>query len=640
MGSASTWFVVLPDRQIHPDVTRRLRQRACQVVPHPSGRPWLLGAWSPDQLTVAAAGEVRLAVAGTCSLTAEELTSRASRVRDLTTVESALGTAHGSFHVIASVGGHTYVRGTLSGERRVYLAAVEGGIVCADRARTLAWLTSAELDAAQLAVRLTGFTAPHPLAGGGLWRGVHAVLPGEALRLDAGGQWRTARWWQPPEGELPLSQAAPALRQALRDAVALRVRPGEVVGADLSGGMDSTSLCFLAAEAGARLVTATLRWTAPGNEDHVYARHAAEHLPDVEHLVFPSAELPAHFTGLDERLDPGDEPSAALRDRAAQHQLGTAMRARGAVLRLSGHGGDHVVQPPDGYVHALLRRSPLLGLRHAAGLRARRRWQLAAGARMLLDGRSYRAWLAGTTGQQLRAAPARRVVRAPHGWGLQPQLPPWASDHAVGLLGELLRSAARDAEPLAAERGRHAWIHQAQEAGRIAGHLAHGTAATGLVVHSPFCDDAVINACLAALPHEAATPWAYKPLLAAAMHGLVPTRVLRRTTKDHCGVEWQHGLRAHRPALAAWAEESRLAAAGVADPELLRRALLSPGLLRGGSAELEATLGAEAWLRDLEAHPVPGHLAHPGPPGPDADRGGPVRSVPSEHEHTRKGVQR
>ncbi|MCQ4042626.1 asparagine synthase-related protein [Streptantibioticus rubrisoli] len=639
MGSSPTWFVVLPDREFHPDVMRRLRQRASRVVAHPSGRPWLVGAWSQGELSVAAAGEVRLAVAGTCSLTPDELATRARRVTSAAAVESELSACHGSFHVIASVGGHTYVRGTLSGQRRVYLAAVGGGTVCADRARTLAWLTGAELDAGQLAVRLTGFTAPHPLAGGGLWRGIRAVVPGEALHLATGGQWRTARWWRAPEGELPLAEAAPALRQALREAVALRVRPGEVLGADLSGGMDSTSLCFLAAEAGARLVTATLRWSAPGNEDHAYARHAAELLCSAEHLVFPSAELPAHFTGLDHRRDPGDEPSAGLRDRAGQHHLAEAMRARGAVHRLTGHGGDHVVQPPDGYVHGLLRRSPLVGLRHAAGLRARRRWPWPDAVRMLLDRRSYRTWLAGTTAR-LRAAPARRVVRAPQGWGLQPQLPPWASDLAVDLIGALLRAAADGVEPLAAERGRHAWIHQAQEAGRIAGHLAYESAATGLLAHSPFCDDAVINACLAARPHEAAAPWSYKPLLAAAMRDVVPTRVLCRTTKDHCGVEWQHGLRVHQRALAAWAEDSRLVAAGVADEELLRRALLSPGLLRGGSAELEATLGAEAWLRDLEAHPVPAHLSPAHAPRPEPDAGGTGRAVPREHEHTHKGAPR
>ncbi|MBG0852146.1 hypothetical protein I2W78_09915 [Streptomyces spinoverrucosus] len=605
------WFVVLPDREPGPGLLGRLRQRAAHVVTHASGRPWLVGTWpSPGEVLVARVGEVRLAVAGTCSLTAGDLAVRVRRVREPADVEGALEGAHGSFHVLASVGGRTYARGSLSQERRVYWVEVEGGTVCADRARTLAWLTGAELDAARLATRLAGFTVPYPLAGEALWRGIRGVTPGQALLLEPGGQCRTTSWWQAPPAELPLTEAASGLRRALREAVALRVRPGEVLGADLSGGMDSTSLCFLAAEAGARLVTATVHQSTPGAEDHVYARHAAEHLPIAERLEFPYSELPAHFTGLGERRDPGDEPSGLLRDRAQQRQLAGALRACGAELRLTGHGGDAVVQAPDAYVHRLLHRSVLTGTRHLAGLRARGRWPLGATVRMVLDQRSYGAWLAGTAGR-LRDRPALGAACVQEPWGLRPLLPPWASDAAADLFGELLRAAARDAVPLFADRARHAWLHQAQEAGRIATHLADESAAAGLPAHSPYCDDAVISACLAALPHEAADPWSFKPLLKAAMEGLVPARVLGRTTKDHTGVAWQDGLRQHRRELLAWAEDSHLVAAGVADEELLRRALTSPGLLRGGAGELEATLGAEAWLRDLAAHPVPTYLAAP-----------------------------
>ncbi|MFI9580580.1 asparagine synthase-related protein [Streptomyces sp. NPDC052236] len=634
MGSApACWFVVLPDRDLAPDILRRLRQHTRHGVPHPSGRPWLAGSWEPGEMTVACAGQVRLAVAGTCSLSAEELAVRVTRVHTLADVETALRGAHGSFHVIASVGGRTFVRGSMSGQRRVYRTAAGGGTVCADRARTLAWLTDAELDTAQLAARLAGSTVPHPLAGGALWRGVHSVLPGQGLYLEPGGQWRTAAWWQEPAAELPLAEAAPALRQALCDAVALRVRPGEVLGADLSGGMDSTSLCFLAAEAGARLVTATLHWSTPGNEDHAYAAHAAAHLPGIEHLTFPPDELPAYFAGLNERGDPADEPSAALRDRAQQRRLAEAMRSHGALRRLKGHGGDHVVQPCDTYVHGLLRRSPLLGLRHIKGHRARRRWPLGATARMLLDGRTYGSWLADTAGRLRETRPPGTALGLPQGWRPRPQLPPWSSERAAELLGDLLRAAAADTAPLARDRGRHAWIQQAQQAGRIAGRIAHETAAAGLPAHSPFCDDAVISACLAARPHEAAAPWAYKPLLAAAMDGLVPARILARTTKDHCGPQWQAGLKLHRPELAAWAADSHLVAAGVADEEPLRRALLSPGMLRGGAAELEATLGAEAWLRDLAAQPTPVYLSPPDPAR--AEHG-----QEHEHEHEHEGVSR
>ncbi|MGW4800031.1 asparagine synthase-related protein, partial [Nonomuraea sp. NPDC004297] len=146
-----------------------------------------------------------------------------------------------------------------------------------------------------------------------------------------------------------------------------------------------------------------------------------------------------------------------------------------------------------------------------------------------------------------------------------------------------------------------------RQAARIAAHLRQ--------LHSldaPFCDDEVLDACLSVRAHDAGDASSYKPLLAEAMRGLVPEEILRRTTKDGCGLDWHAGLKAHQRELAAWADDSRLVAAGLADPDELRRALLSPGLAPGGCAVLEATLGVEAWLRDLEAHPVPADLRqHP-----------------------------
>ncbi|REK86491.1 hypothetical protein DY245_32090 [Streptomyces inhibens] len=578
---------------------------------YPSGRAWLLGSWAAEEMATVSAGERLLAVVGTSSTTAADLMTRLKSVGMVADLEAALHGVQGSFHVAASLNGRGYVRGSASGARRLYRAAVAGVTVCADRASTLAWLTGNEPDIAQLSARLAAPHLPHPLADAAMWTGVETVPPGEALNLEPDGACRTAAWWQPPPAELPLAEGALRLREVLRDAVALRVRPGQVLGADLSGGMDSTSLCFLAAEAGASLVTSTLHWKAPGNQDHHYAAYAAKHLPRVEALVFPSAELPACFTGLDERRDPGQEPAATLRDLARRQHTAREMRARGAVLRLSGYGGDHTVVPPSAYVHALLRRSPRTALRHAAGFKARSRWPLGATARMLLGAAPYPSWLT-TAGARLR----KPVVDAtePQTWGARPVLPVWASEQAADQLAALLLSAAGQTRPLAADFGQHAWIHQMREAGRIAGLLHDAETSMDLPVDSPFCDDSVMNACLAVRPEEAGGPRSYKPLLAAAMDGLVPPYLLARTTKDHCGPDWYHGLKAHRRQLADWADTSHLVAAGIADENELRRVLLNPGLQSGGGApELENTLGTEAWLRDLAAHPVPAHLTarHP-----------------------------
>ncbi|MFD7713179.1 asparagine synthase-related protein [Streptomyces sp. NPDC059786] len=600
MNTATSWFVVLPDRAGAAGPAARLRAAGgADMVPHPSGRPWLLGRWRPDEMAVVTAGDRRCAVIGTSSTTAPDLSARMKGVRDATDLERVLRPVHGSFHVVAVLDGHGYARGSAFGGRRLYWTTAGDTTVYADRAHTLARLTAAVPDPAQLAARLAVPHLPHPLAGAAMWTGVHTVPPGHALRTDPGGRTRTAAWWRPPAAELPPAEGATHLRRALRDAVALRVRSGRVLAADLSGGMDSTALCFLAAEAGARLVTATMDWDTPGNQDRHYARYAVERLPGTTSLVFASAELPACFTGLDRRRAPLDEPAVMLRDRARQRHLARALLAEGAVLRLSGHGGDHAVVPPPSYVHALLRREPRTALRHALGFAARDRWSPAATGRMLLDGRSYPAWLG-------RAHPGKTAAPGP--WGPMPALPPWASDEAAERLAALLGRAAGQAEPLSADPGRHAWLHQMREAGRIAALVHDATSADGLPTDSPFCDDAVLTACAAVLPHHAGHPWSYKPLLAAALRGLVPAHLLDRTTKDHCGPDWHRGLKTHQRGLADWAESSHLVAAGVADEGALRRALLSPGLNGGGAPALENTLGAEEWLRDLAARPAPDPL--------------------------------
>jgi asparagine synthase (glutamine-hydrolysing) len=588
--SGGCWFAVLPDCA----VAARLGPYVCRVVGHASGRPWLVGCWSDEQLTMVAAGQVRVALAGCWSLSGADLTARVRAVRSVADVESVAHGVAGSFHVLGSVAGRVYGRGSASGSRRLYRARVAGVTVVADRARTLAWLVGAELDITQLAARLVVPVLPWPVDELAMWRGVHTVVPGQAVYLEPDGAHRSRVWWQPPAVELSVAEGAVALGEALREAVAVRVRPGQVWGVDLSGGMDSTSVCFLAAQAGARLVAVTLHWAAAGNEDHRYADWAAQQLPGITHLRFPAGALPGHFRGMDQPQEPGDEPTVLLRDRAQQEHLAAAMRAHGATARLGGHGGDHLVIPPVGYLRALVRRHPLMGLRQAAGYRARFRWSLPATVGMLLDQRGYRGWVR----TQARAIQATHYDSTmPPGWGMPVGLPPWASDHSAELVSGLLHSAAEQIEPTAAQRGQHAWIHQIRQAGRIAGYLERATSRAGLLKHSPFCDDTVLNACLAIRPHEASTPWSYKPLLSAAMHDVVPQQILQRSTKDHSGVEWYAGLAAHQPTLAAWADDSHLVAAGVADADQLRRALLSPGLLTSSAAELEYTLGAEAWLR-------------------------------------------
>src|SRR5699024_3671383 len=311
-----------------------------------------------------------------------------------------------------------------------------------------------------------------------------------------------------------LADSAEALRTALTDAVALRTSRYEHVGADLSGALDSTSLCLLAAESGTRLTTATIRWSAPGNEDHQYAAVASASLPGSDDRTFASSELPPQFAGLGVHHEPGDEPSLNLRSRVFHDHIASDIAAAGARCRLNGPGGDDVVQPPTGGSVSLLRQDPMAGWRHLSAIRAQHRWSARATLATMVDRSSYHSWVrasaASLTNQQSRALPRR--------WGNPVALPSWATTQAQSAVASLLAEAPSESlTPNSTSPVHHRWLHQIQQSGQLVGEAEHDAAQAGIRYHAPFLDQEVITACLLAPPHQAHQPQVYKPLLTAAM---------------------------------------------------------------------------------------------------------------------------
>jgi hypothetical protein len=125
-------------------VAEALRAHASQVIPHPSGRPWLIGRWPADRLVIAEAGALMVAAIGCCPVTATGLSAAAGRVRTVGDVDGLAARLSGSFHLITSVGGR--VRGSISGLRQVFSTRVAGVTVASDRADVLAGLRGAKVD--------------------------------------------------------------------------------------------------------------------------------------------------------------------------------------------------------------------------------------------------------------------------------------------------------------------------------------------------------------------------------------------------------------------------------------------------------------------------------------------------------------
>jgi asparagine synthase (glutamine-hydrolysing) len=603
-GCGDAHFAVFPDCEEAAAAARFFRHPGTRVLAHASGRPWLVGRWSGTEITTARAGSTALAAVGWCAAGTRQLERRAARLRDLTELDALARSLPGSFHLVATHGGQVRVQGTASGLRLVFHARIGGVHVAATSADLLATALGSRPDTGRLATRLL-WPVPHPLYETPVWQGVDAVSPQDALIVSADGhRVRRSRWWRPPEPVRTLAQGAPAVREALAEAVDLRTRPGGVVSCDLSGGLDSTSVCFLAARSPASVVAATWPGRDPADTDLAWARQAADHLPEVDHVVWDadaSALVYSDLLGIDDLLD---EPTIGVMDRSRVLQHLPWLAERGSRVHLTGIGGDHVAWCSEAYYHRLLRTRPLFALGRLRGFRALWNWPLGATARALADFRTYPGWLADSV-RLLRAPMPSSSVAAGLGWGMSPRLFPWMTAETERLSRRALLDSAAQARPLHPDRGLHTDLESIRTCTRIIRQWERMAARAGLPMASPYLDDRVIEACLAVRPDDRVTPWRYKPLLTEAMRGVVPDACLRRTNKAEASMDASDGLRRHRGDLMALWTDSRLERLGLVDGGELRRLAQRPSAPGLRDAILYSTIACEVWLRSHERAPRP-----------------------------------
>ncbi|RSM98697.1 asparagine synthase [Nonomuraea sp. WAC 01424] len=590
-------FAVLPDSAAGEALAGTLN--GVVILGYASGRPCLLAA-STGGIVHAEAGQARLAVIGTCPVTAGRLRRMAARLTCLADADAVAAALPGSFHLVAVVGGRVRVQGTASGTRRVYYARAGGAVVASGRAAVPAALTRAPVDQRALAARLLMIVPP--VLAEPLWEGVAVVPPGEAAHLDADGV-RLRSWWRAPEPEVPLEEGAPAVRAALEEAVAARIGTGSVVAADLSGGLDSTPVSFLAAaaagERSAKLITFVLAVDDPEHDDPAWAERARAHLPG-EHEVARPDDVPKWFADAARAVPGLDEPTRWLRALARELASSALLGGRGAAVRLTGHGGDEVTLLPDCYLHDLARRHPAALWPHLREQRSRARWPLRACVRALADRRPYAAWLADQAATL--GAPLPRFL-PDFGWEQPLRLPGWTTEAAADAVREAL--AGCSAEPYSPLRAQHQSLSSVRSIAAAVDGVRVLTGRVGAAVHAPYLDDHVVAACLAVRLDQRAAPGAYKPLTRAAMRPVMPAECLGRSTKGEFSADIYQGLRRHRDQLLALLDGSLLVERGLADAATLRRACVrTPAEGGPGVLALDVFIAAENWLRALPAHPV------------------------------------
>jgi asparagine synthase (glutamine-hydrolysing) len=496
----------------------------------------------------------------------------------------------------------------------LYSVPWRSGWAWSTSARLLATLVGSGLDTRRLACAVLSPSVPASAADRSFFTNVRQVPPGCRTELPHSGTApRSITLWRPDPEVSRLAHRR--LRHALTESVALRAEADPMLSSDLSGGLDSTSITVLAANAlpaPHHLNAVTIH--PEGNYDGADLRYArltaAASNGRIAHRLLPLNARHLPYT-LITSVPPTDEPAPSTLVQARLLGQFRWMRDRlGSRTHLTGDGGDSILFQPPAHLADLIRHRRLRrAASEAFGWARLRRTSVTS---LLLDAASMarttrREALAGLAGDLFgQNAGSPGCIR----WFPLLPLPDWAGPAAVGHVIDAARQAAERPDPLAGlDASVRIVVDEIREVARTAVADAELAASCGIDLHNPFLDPAVVNAVLTNPLERRPAVHAYKPLLVRAVGHLLPPEVAARTTKGGFDADHYAGMRANLDDLAALAD-GHLAGLGLVDPRRLRNQLrrASAGIPMS-LATIEQALTAEAWLVAHHREPAPGWTA-------------------------------
>jgi asparagine synthase (glutamine-hydrolysing) len=179
-----------------------------------------------------------------------------------------------------------------------------------------------------------------------LLQGVYQLRPGQSAILPVGA-WKPGEgppvrnWYRPPQpgsSDLTAHAAADRFRDLLEDSVRLRLRSDVPVGSCLSGGLDSSSIVCLAAQAREEpLATVSACYDDPGIDERPYITAVNTKVNTKPVHVFPEGGELAE--SLDRLVHFQDGPFAST-SVFAQWCVFRAARDAGVTVMLDGQGSD------------------------------------------------------------------------------------------------------------------------------------------------------------------------------------------------------------------------------------------------------------------------------------------------------------
>ena len=172
-----------------------------------------------------------------------------------------------------------------------------------------------------------------------------SLPPGHVLIARPGGRVDVFRYWRPElrPARSPSSSSPEKILAAMRDSVAVHLRSDVPVGAFLSGGVDSATLCALAAESSPGLLTFTVGFEREGyNEiDDAMATATALGVKSVPYVISPDefvAALPRIIWHLDDPMADAAAIPLWFAAREARKHVKVVLSGEGADELFGGYG--------------------------------------------------------------------------------------------------------------------------------------------------------------------------------------------------------------------------------------------------------------------------------------------------------------
>lgn len=565
--------IAVPDTIEANHVISTAAPQATMIARHASGRPWLMARMPQAHITASTTPGTRIVTVGTCSASVEDLNRIARLGASLPETAAEAMRFDGSFTVYALRESTILACGPAMQTHRVFHARIGGTTIVSDRADVLAALGGLPLDTAAVARSLLGSQPNFDDAQQPMWKGITPVHGGRCLIVGADTSTTTRTWWHRPSPRLSRSEGALLLRERLQSAVSARSQQHSGLACDLSGGLDSTPVCYYASTAPQGVTAITFYNDDPGGrEDLHWAEIAAHAMPNIRHDTLWLGDAPSFYEGIDEMGIPVDEPTQVpLTAPRILHALDRD-QDEGITMHLHGAGGDHLFRGVPAWNHSIARRHPILGWNQARAEAAAMKQSSLTALRHLIDQRSYSRWLKDTAHESARP-PAESVSLSASDWYARPRIPTWITQEAREALIASMVASAEQAKPLSPHRGEHFDLASIFDAARVTRGMSQVGLQRGIGYESPLMDDHVVEAVLSVAYTERDSPIEWKPLMKAAMRGILPDEYLRRTTKVGGSPQAVRGYARNFPTVQALLEESTLMDLGIIDRDALQESI-------------------------------------------------------------------